>query len=265
LTLNKENDVTDSTPTFAPGTPSWVDISSPDVQATARFYSQLFGWQAEDLGEQAGHYTMFTQDGKQVAAAGPAQDPGQPPAWMTYVATDNADATAKKVAEAGGKVLMAPFDVMDQGKMGVFADPGGAVFSVWQPAAMKGAGLVNTPVSLTWNELATRDMDAAKAFYTKVFPWSAKSNDMGGGQTYTEWQIDGRSIAGAMTMGSMYPAQVPPHWLVYFTVANTDDIVKRTQELGGKVMSPAQDIPQGRFAVLADPSGATFAVIQAPK
>jgi predicted enzyme related to lactoylglutathione lyase len=258
--------MTDSTPTaYAPGTPSWVDISSPDVPATASFYSQLFGWQAQDLGEEAGHYTMFMQDGKQVAAASPIQDPGQPSAWMTYVATDDADATARNVTSAGGQVIVAPFDVMDQGKMGVFADPGGAVFSVWQAAAMKGAGLVNTPVSFAWNELATRDMGAAQAFYTKVFPWTAKDNDMGGGMSYTEWQVDGRSIGGGMSMGSMYPPQVPPHWLVYFSVARTDDAVKRAQDLGGKVLSPAQDIPQGRFAVLADPNGASFAVIQLPQ
>lgn len=254
--------VTDATPKHAPGTPIWVDLSSPDVTAAARFYSQLFGWQAEDMGEQAGHYHMFRHGGKMVAAVGPQMSPGQPTAWSTYVSTTDAQATARRVTEAGGQVLAAPFEVMDQGSMAVFMDPTGAAFAVWQPALMVGADQFNAPVSLTWNELHTRNLEQAKQFYPKVFGWGIHSNPMPGGGEYVEWQIDGRSIAGGTTMDQNLPAQVPPYWLVYFSVANTDDIVKRTQELGGKVMAPAMDIPQGRMAVLTDPQGAAFAVIQ---
>jgi predicted enzyme related to lactoylglutathione lyase len=127
---------------------------------------------------------------------------------------------------------------------------------------MRGAQLVNQPVSLSWNELATRDLQAAKSFYSKVFDWGVKSNTMPDGSEYVEWQVGGRSVGGGQAMGAMYPPQVPPHWLVYFAVANTDDTVKKAQDLGGKVMAPAMDIPQGRLAVLTDPQGASFAVIQ---
>jgi uncharacterized protein len=254
--------VTDTTPTYAPGTPMWVDHTSPDVQASARFYGQLFGWQAQDMGEEAGHYTMFTYNGKMVAATTPPMSPNSPPAWSTYIATANVEDTAKKVAEAGGQTLVPPMQVMDQGSMAVFMDPTGAVFSAWQPAAHKGAELVNAPVSFSWNELATRDLEAAKTFYSKVFGWGVKSNPMPGGGEYVEWQVAGRSVGGAQAMGSMYPPQVPPHWLVYFSVLNTDDTLKRAQELGGNVIAPAMDIPQGRMAVLTDPQGASFAVIQ---
>ena len=260
--MTESSTATQSTPTYAPGTPMWIDHTSSDVQASAKFYGQLFGWQAQDLGEEAGHYTMFTQGGKQVAATTPPMSPGTPPSWSTYIATDNAEETAKKVAAAGGTTLVAPFQVMDQGTMGVFQDPTGAVFCVWQPAAHKGSELANTPVSFCWNELATRDLKAAKDFYPKVFGWGIHSNTMPDGTEYVEWQISGRSIAGSMQMGDMYPPQVPSHWLVYFAVASTDDTVKRAQELGGKVMAPAMDIPQGRFAVLSDPQGAAFAIIQ---
>jgi predicted enzyme related to lactoylglutathione lyase len=129
---------------------------------------------------------------------------------------------------------------------------------------MHGSELFNTPVSLTWTELHTRDLEAAKAFYPKVFGFGIKENDMPGGGKYVEWQINGRSIAGAMNMESQMPPNVPSYWLVYFTVANLDQIIKRAQELGGKVLSPPIDIPQGRFAVLTDPQGATFAAIQPP-
>jgi len=255
---------TQTPPTYAPGTPLWVDHGSPDVKGAARFYGQLFGWQVEDLGEKAGNYHMFRQDGKAVAATSPLMNENQPTAWTTYVATDNAKETAKKVTDAGGQVIVEPMEVMDQGTMAVFIDPTGAAISVWQPAVMKGAELINTPNSFSWNELHTRDMPKAREFYSKVFPWAVKTNAIPGGGEYTEFQINGRSIAGGMPMGSEMPSSVPPHWLVYFTVASTDEAVKRAQELGGTVMSPAMDIPQGRFAILVDPFGAAFGVIQNP-
>lgn len=253
--------MTDGTPTYAPGTPMWVDHTSPDVQASARFYADLFGWQAQDLGEEAGHYTMFSSNGKAVAATTPPMQPGTPPVWSTYIATDDAEGTAKKVAAAGGQTIVAPMQVMDAGSMAVFADPTGAVFCIWQSGNHKGSEVVNKPVSLSWNELHTRDLATAKDFYPKVFGWGVKSNPMPQGGEYVEWQIGGQPVGGATGMEGM-PAQVPPHWLVYFAVANTDETVKRAQELGGNVMAPPMVIPQGRFAVLTDPQGAAFAVIQ---
>lgn len=254
--------MTQSTAIHAPGTPIWVDLSSPDVAAATRFYGQLFGWRSEDLGEQSGHYNFFYNGDKVVAAVGPQQNPQQPPAWMTYVGTDDADGVARKVSEAGGQVLVAPFDVMDQGRMGIFMDTTGGAFAVWQPAKMQGAEQFNTPVSLSWNELHSRDVEAAKAFYPRVFGWGVKANEMGPGMgQYIEWQVEGRSVAGGQGM-QQEPEGIPTYWLTYFTVANTDETVKRTSELGGKVVAPAMDIPQGRIAILADPQGATFAVIQ---
>jgi uncharacterized protein len=254
--------VAEATQKFAPGTPIWIDLGTPDVAASVAFYGQLFGWQARDLGEQMGHYTILSQGGKEVAAVTPLMSPQQPTAWTTYVSTTDAEETARKVTAAGGQVLSAPLVVMDQGTMAVFADPGGAMFAVWQPGAMQGAGLVNAPNSLSWNELSTRDMAAAKTFYTSVFPWTAKSNAMPDGSEYVEWQIDGNSIGGGMQMGQQFPPQVPPFWLVYFAVANADATVARAQELGGNTMQPPMDIPQGRIAVVTDPQGAAFAVIQ---
>ncbi len=144
------------------------------MEASKAFYSALFGWEANTIpAPEAGGYTLFTMNGKQVAGVGPIMSEGQPPAWMTYVNVIDADGTAKMVADAGGTVLMAPMDVLDQGRMAVFADPAGAVIAVWQAAAHKGAELVNEPVSYCWTELATRDVDGAKAFYSAVFGSSA--------------------------------------------------------------------------------------------
>ena len=150
--------------TYEPGIPSWVDVSSRDLPATIAFFTALFGWETfEPPG--GGGYTMFLQSGKLVCAAGPAMDPNAPEAWSTYVNVVDADATAAKVKDAGGTVLAGPFDVMTAGRMAVFMDDGGAALSVWQPGDHKGAQLVNEPVSLTWNELASSDIEKSKAFY----------------------------------------------------------------------------------------------------
>jgi predicted enzyme related to lactoylglutathione lyase len=245
---------------YAPGTPSWIDIGT-DVEAAKRFYTGLFGWDAQDAGpvEETGGYGFFLKSGKMVAGYGPQQSPG-PPFWTTYVSVSDAEETAGKIKANGGQVLMDPMDVMGAGLMAVFQDPTGAVFSVWQPGEHKGAQLVNEPGTLSWNELNTRDVDAAKRFYTAVFGWNCETVEMGP-ITYTEIKLDGSPTAGMTDMRNV-PDEVPPHWLVYFAVDDTDATVKKAQELGGSVLVPPMDIPPGRFAVVADDRGAHFAVIK---
>ena len=235
-------------PEYEPGVPMWVDLSTTDVKSAVSFYSGLFGWQPQDLGPEAGGYNMMLLNGKMAAGLGPTQGPEQPPAWSTYVCTTDAAATAEKVKQAGGTVVAEPFDVMGQGHMAVFQDPGGAYICVWQPGQHKGAEVVNEPNSFSWNELATRDMDGAKRFYAAVFGWGNETHG-----EYTEWKVNGRSVAGGMPMGDHYPPQVPPHWLVYFTVEECDAAAARAQQLGGKLMVPPMDIEPGRFAVIDDP------------
>jgi len=143
---------------YKPGTPSWVDLASPDPDGSARFYGGLFGWDAPEGGpvEETGGYRMFRREGKNVAGLGPTQAEGQPAMWTTYVSTDDAEAVAGKVREAGGRVMMEPFDVLAAGRMAVFVDPGGAFICIWQPLDHHGADVVNEPSSFCWNELATR-------------------------------------------------------------------------------------------------------------
>jgi len=247
---------------YAPGTPSWVDLGSPDLEASKRFYRALFGWNAETGDDPAtGGYTVFTLRGKNAAGLAPLMAPGQPPAWTTYVSVDDADTAAKTALAAGGSVLAEPVDVLDIGRMAVFADPTGAVVSVWQPRAHIGADLANEPGTFCWNELATRDTEAAKPFYRAVFGWEGETN-VDAGMAYTEWKLDGRSVAGMMDMGAQVPADVPPHWLVYFAVDDCDASVDTAQANGAGVFVPPSDVPPGRFSVLTDPHGAVFAVIR---
>jgi uncharacterized protein len=239
------------------GTPSWVDLSSPDVDASAKFYGDLFGWTADPGQPEFGGYRMLRNNGKLVAGLGPIMNPGQPPAWMTYVSVDDAKATSEKARQAGGQVLVEPMEIGEAGSMAVLQDPTGAVVGLWQPNDMKGAEVFNTPVSLTWNELATGDTEAAKRFYSTVFGWDPQTNGEGA-QAYTEWKLNGKSIGGMMQM----PPGGPTYWLSYFTVADADATVNRAKELGAKVQVPQTQIPQGTFAVLSDPTGAGFAVMQ---
>jgi predicted enzyme related to lactoylglutathione lyase len=244
---------------YTPGTPSWVDVSTPDMEATKAFYGGLFGWGAMSYPEMGG-YTNFSVNGKLVCGAAPTMSPDQPPAWSTYICVADADATAQAVRDNGGQVAFPPMDVMELGRMAIFSDPTGASFGVWQPGEHKGAQIVYEPGAVGWNELDTRDMDVAKAFYTKVFPWTAKTNGEGA-DAYTEWQLDGRSIAGGMVIGGAIPLDVPPNWLTYFVVSDSDATAAKVKELGGTVRMSGMDTPYGRVAVVADPHGAVFAII----
>jgi predicted enzyme related to lactoylglutathione lyase len=249
--------------TYAPGLPSWVDLGSPEPAAAARFYCELFGWTSRVAEEpEAGGYTTFLRDGKAVAAVGPLMSEGQPTVWMSYFATDDADAAARRVEEAGGKLISAPFDVMGYGRMAVFSDRSGAVFAVWQAGSMPGAELTRAPGSLSWNELMTRDPAGCKEFYPAVLGWQPRDLEYEA-MTYTLWEVGDRAAAGMVPMeGDMWPADLPPHWMVYFEVADTDAIAAKATELGGVVSVPPTDTVAGRFAMFADPHGAAFSVIR---
>jgi uncharacterized protein len=245
---------------YAANTPRWVDVGSSDFEGSKAFYTSLFGWDPQSMGEEAGGYTIFHKEGKSVAGGGPVMMEGQPNAWTTYVYVDDLDATTAKVTEAGGTTLVAPMDVMDVGRMAVFLDSTGAAFAAWQPKLHTGAELFNEAGTLTWNELASRDVEKSKAFYGAVFGWTGNTHAWGP-STYTEFAAEGKTIAGMREMGENDPPQVPPHWLAYFAVADCDATVAKAQELGGKVLMPAMTMDAGRFAVLSDPQGAAFAVI----
>jgi uncharacterized protein len=242
-------------------------VAVPDLDAAADFYSAIFGWEIEEAGDpdQTGGYRMAKLRNKFVAGIAPLQDEGQPPSWTTYVSTDDADATAAKVKQAGGTVLAEPFDVMEAGRMAVFADPTGAVFAVWQPNQHPGAQLVSETGAFGWNELNTRDPEAAKAFYAAVFGWRGQKFDMDGGPDYVTWHLgaDEHGIGGMIDMRGSVPEEIPPHWMVYFNVDDTDVTIEQVKERGGDVAFGPTEIPNvGRFAVLSDPQGAHFAVIK---
>ncbi|MFF3619676.1 VOC family protein [Streptomyces sp. NPDC002467] len=251
---------------YKDGSPNWVDLGTPDLDATAGFYGDLLGWDFRAGGEETGGYGMFHLGGKTVAGGMTVPADKGPSAWQVYFQTSDTDATAAAVTEAGGTVTVEPMDVMDAGRMAVFADPEGVGFGVWQPRGHAGLGAVTEPGSLCWTELYTGDVAAAARFYGAVLGWEIREMPYEGG-TYTvagpAGGTDEESFAGLVPI-SVDPVEdaEQPYWSLYFEVADCDATAAKAEESGGKVrLTPVFMEGVGRFAKLADPFGARFAVI----
>lgn len=250
-----------------PGTFSWIELGTTDGPGAKEFYSKLFGWDVKEtpMGPDFTYY-MFQVDGLDVAAMYQLMDDqlklGVPPHWLSYVAVVSADDAAAKVTSLGGTVITPPFDVGTHGRMALFTDPQGAHFAVWQPGEHGGIGKRGEPGSLVWNELASTDIQAGSAFYSKLFDWKTKIMNMPG-MDYTIFEREGQAIGvgGGMQITPENPSL--PNWLTYFAVSDCDGSAALATTLGATVLMPPMDIPgTGRFAVLNDPSGATFAILK---
>jgi len=254
---------------------SWTDISLPDPEKGKAFYTQLFGWRAKDQFDHDGNYiyTMFSIDGKSTAGMGPMppemQETGFPPMWQTYIAVDDVDDAVAKVTEHGGSVVMPTMQIFDSGRMAVVAEPGGAVASFWEAAGHVGSEVFNQPGAMTWNELNTRDSQASRDFWGAVLGWTF--TPMEGMDYYVimcpgdhEARAGDGANGGVLQMDENWPAEIPPHWMVYFWVSDTDATIEKLQELGGTVSVPPFDTGAGRVAVVGDDQGGTFSIIAPP-
>jgi hypothetical protein len=257
--------------TYEPGTFSWADLATTDTEAAKAFYSAFFGWELSDsvIPEEmgGGTYTMASVDGEDVAAVA-AMPPGQegaPPHWNSYVTVASADDAVAKAQELGAQSFGPAFDVMQAGRMAALGDPTGAPFLVWERRDHIGAGRVNEPGCLTWNDLATRDPETAMTFYGDLFGWTFEGMETGGGPRY--WVIGHDGAANGRNGGirEMVPEEegVPPHWMPYFAVESAQAAVDKAVELGGTMAVPPTEVPSGVFAAIGDPQGAYFSVSQA--
>jgi uncharacterized protein len=244
----------------APGTFSWVDLTTPDQEGAKAFYGGLFGWTAIDqpVGDDA-VYSMMHVGERHVAAISPQQaaqrEAGAPPTWNSYVTVEDADEVASRASALGASVHAPPFDVFDAGRMAVIQDPQGAYFMIWQPEREPGAQLVNAPGALCWNELASPDIDASVAFYGALFGWAASALE-DAPRRYFVIANNGRANGG---INELQPP-APPHWLPYFAVVDIDAGLARVDELGGQRIAGPIDIGVAKIGVVTDPQGATFAL-----
>jgi len=264
---------------YIPGVPCWLDMTPPDPDAAAAFYGELFGWEIEDVMPPGapGRYLVGRIGGRDVAAIGsPPAGADAAAAWTTYVWVDDANATAQRVWSAGGQILSGPEDVGDAGRMVVCADREGATFCLWQAARHRGAAAVNEHGTVNFNDLYTRDPEAARAFYGAVFGWDVLDLGGPGGKMWTlpdygtfldrlfPGTLDNMASMEAPAgfgdvVGSLLPAQDgPARWGVTFAVDDADAIAARTAELGGRVVVPPFDAPWVRMTMLVDPQGAPF-------
>lgn len=250
---------------YPQGTFSWADNTSTKADAAKAFYMDLFGWGKidEPLGGDM-FYTMFQHQGEHAAGFAAMmpdmQAQGIPSHWTNYVTVEDVDAMVEPIQANGGTILFEPMDIFDSGRMLQFMDPTGAQLGLWQAKNHIGAGIVNTVGAMCWNELLTRDAEAAKAFYSAVLGW-----EYYGDEHYIHISNQGRNNGGMMEMGENF-GEMPPMWMVYFHVADIDAAMKRVEELGGKVVTPKMEAPDtGWFTVIEDPAGAVFYIMQLAK
>jgi predicted enzyme related to lactoylglutathione lyase len=247
---------------YTPGTFSWVDLATTDQPAAKSFYGELFGWDSDDqpVGEGV-FYSMMLKDGKAVSAIAPQPqqqaEAGVPPLWQSYITVESADDAAAKAGELGATVHAPPFDVMEVGRMAVIQDPQGAFFQVWEPKGHIGAALVNAPGALSWNELASSDIEASKQFYSGLFGWTFAEVE-GGPIPYTTIKnAAGRDNGG---LRSPAPGEPPAYWLVYFGAEDAADALQKAEGLGGKKLAGPYPMGPGKIAIAIDPQGAVFAL-----
>jgi uncharacterized protein len=248
------SEVTTSQPN---GTPTWIDLGIPDLDRAMEFYGALFGWEFDVGPEEVGRYTMCLLRGKPVAAIMPNPDQGATEFWWNmYLATDDCDGTAKRIADAGGTLLQAPMDVMDQGRMAIAKDSVGAQFGLWEAGSFFGAQLVNEPNTWLRNDLVTPMPEQARAFYTAVFDYTLDSNpDLPGVDFTFLRRPDGHEIGGIMGDAAAGSSR----WGTVFLVEDTDAAVERARSAGGRASEPS-DMVYGRIAEITDPFGASFQI-----
>ena len=244
---------------YAPGTFCWTDLAARDVRGAAAFYEGLLGWERDEI-PGSGGYLLMRLGGTVVCGIhgmSPSAAPDALPAWTSYVSVDDAEATARRAAELGGRILRATVAMPGMGRSAIIADPQGAVLGLWQPEGFIGAELVNDVGAMCLNQLNTPDPMAAAAFYIGLLPWeiSQVADDPA-----PYWGITNTGRLNGGMMGQPPPA--PPSWLVYFTSEDLDGSDALIVDLGGQVVVPPMSVPGGRIMVACDPWYAFFALLE---
>ncbi len=249
---------------YPDGAPCWVDLNTPDLEGAKRFYTALLGWSYDAADPAMGYYTMARVHGGTVAAIAPKQ-PGMdmPTVWTLYLKTSDIDETARRFTAGGGNMMVPPMDIPGAGRMAFGFDNTRAAIGFWQPSNHTGAQRYDEPGAMCWSEVATPDGAAADVFYRDLFPYEMQQIGDGKNFDYTMWSLDNHAVAGRLQMTDEWKG-IPPHWITYFVVDNCDASSKQVTELGGQLKHGPFDSPHGRIAVVADPWGAIFSIIQRP-
>ncbi|NRA82897.1 MAG: VOC family protein [Gammaproteobacteria bacterium] len=251
---------------YTHGTFCWPELMAGDWTKAKEFYCALFDWQPQDqeIGPDC-YYTMLQKDGLDIGAMYQMmpehQEQGMKTNWLSYIAVDSVDEVVAKAKQLGAEIVAGPHHVHDAGRMAMILEPQGAMFAIWQANKHNGAGVVNQPHSMCWNELASKNTDKSSDFYTQLFGWQPLEKNTVG-MKYTEFSVAGIPNSGMLQMTEEW-GDLPPHWMIYFAVDDCDAYATKAQGLGATLCVPPTDIPEvGRFAVINDSQGATFSIIK---
>ncbi|MEO1334819.1 MAG: VOC family protein [Myxococcota bacterium] len=252
------------------GTFNWVDLLAKDMQRARAFYEPLFGWTYEEQPSHGGPpYGLFKKDGKQAAGIGqmppPMAEQNIPPMWNTYVLVDDIAAAEATAKANGGQLMFDTINIPNTGKTNWVTDPEGAVFVLWQNLGRPGAEIFNVPGSFSWNERATADLDTVKSFYSAMFGWTFKDERENDSVMSMIHNREGREMGHALVMDDAMKKKVPPHWAVYFTVADRAQSIEHAKGLGGQLVMGPIEIQPGWFALLSDNDGAMFYIFETKK
>lgn len=267
--------------TYPHGVPSWVDTVAHDLDESRRFYAGLFDWTFTDAvpADAPGNYLIATLGGEDVAAISSPESDDEPVTWRTYIAVDDADATAKAVEAGGGAVTVPPVDAGPGGRLAVCVDPRGAEFRLWQARKRLGAQLVNVPGTWNFSDLLTSDPNGAAAFYAPLFGWEIddlgfatmiRRPGYGDHLTATvdpdirERQSEGGVPPGfedAVAWMGTLPEGQPERWQVTFAVADRDESATTAESLGGVILA-TEDTEWTKTATVRDPQGAQLVLSQ---
>jgi hypothetical protein len=243
------------------GAPCWTHLWTSDVPGSRTFYTELFGWEAQEPSPEFGGYFMFTRNGVPVAGAmGGMDDMSADNTWKIFLATDDVAKTVEAAEAEGAQMTSPPMAVADLGSQATLIDPTGAEIGAWQPGTFPGFTVLNEHGAPGWFELHTRDHASAVAFYSSVFRWDT---DMVGDSDqfrYATMRDPGGEgeLAGIMDASGFLPVGEPALWSIYWHVDDAPATVAQVKALGGSVVLDVEDTPYGRLATVADPAGAPF-------
>ncbi|WP_426515753.1 VOC family protein [Diaminobutyricibacter sp. McL0618] len=248
--------------TFPAGTPVWVDLQSPDPEGAVAFYRDLFGWEVVPPTAEMGGYSVASIGGTPVTAIGPLPpmiaEAGGRSTWTTYFVVDDIGRAASAATDEGGQVLVPPGELARGVYLAIVSDPTGAVFGLWQQE--KGTPwLRNEPGAVDWLELVAEGYEESLSFYENVLTVGVSQMPLNEG-VYTLFDVGDANVAGAMAPVS---PETPSHWLAYFQVVDLDASLERVLGLGGATLSlPMSASGVGRWAVVTDPFGGAFALLE---
>lgn len=255
---------------FVNGSPRWIELGSDSPEATADFYSRVFGWEIVSGGARLADYLALRSEGTYIAGIGPRIVDDEPPAWTIHFEVDDVGASSRRVRELGGALQVEPTEVFELGTMAHATDPQGGWFALWQPGTFAGMEVADRPGALCWVELWTTSAQSAKDFYRDLFGWRyADVSFPGDGGTYTTTRPAGtgedRYFGGLM---EMLPEQLPQtegtaDWHPVFQVADCTAVASSVRDAGGQVHMGPDEVPGvGRLAVCSDQLSAGFVILE---